>query len=223
MLYSSMTKAYSQACKPAINIVNFQQLFVGWNILTGILKIAFFFVPPKKLKKDVNTLIIANGSRNTIWMIIYEFDQDPLRASDKTLTSCGPYKMKEDDAMVYRRPYLTSGSSGFALNAISRSMKKELKVTYSFMLSFVTKNITDCTAFDMHCPWDNNSIFLSSSKTFSWSFVVKKTWMPFSVSLKITLESLFMCRTMLKKWEKSLWMMIGKLKLRYAGDKETVG
>ncbi|XP_010450251.1 PREDICTED: uncharacterized protein LOC104732404 [Camelina sativa] len=55
------------------------------------------------------------------------FSQDPLRASDKPLTSCGPYKMKEDDAMVYRRPYLTSGSSGFALNAISRTMKKELK------------------------------------------------------------------------------------------------
>ncbi|TYI00889.1 hypothetical protein ES332_A11G163600v1 [Gossypium tomentosum] len=52
---------------------------------------------------------------------------DPLRASDKALTSCGPYAMKEDDAMVYRRPYLTSGSSGFALNAISRAMKKELK------------------------------------------------------------------------------------------------
>ncbi|XWS31171.1 hypothetical protein CRYUN_Cryun23aG0054200 [Craigia yunnanensis] len=55
------------------------------------------------------------------------FSQDPLRASDKALTSCGPYAMKEDDAMVYRRPYLTSGSSGFALNAISRVMKKELK------------------------------------------------------------------------------------------------
>ncbi|KAK3003313.1 hypothetical protein RJ639_018335, partial [Escallonia herrerae] len=52
---------------------------------------------------------------------------DPLRASDKALTSSGPYKMKEDDAMVYRRPYLTSGSSGFALNAISREMKKDLK------------------------------------------------------------------------------------------------
>ncbi|KAJ0053035.1 hypothetical protein Pint_03106 [Pistacia integerrima] len=52
---------------------------------------------------------------------------DPLRASDKALTSSGPYKMKEDDAMVYRRPYLTSGSAGFALNAISRVMKKELK------------------------------------------------------------------------------------------------
>ncbi|XP_077227325.1 alpha/beta-Hydrolases superfamily protein isoform X2 [Tasmannia lanceolata] len=55
------------------------------------------------------------------------FSQDPLRASDKTLTSCGPYAMKEEDAMVYRRPYLTSGSSGFALTAISRAMKKELK------------------------------------------------------------------------------------------------
>ncbi|KAG5054692.1 hypothetical protein JHK85_007202 [Glycine max] len=52
---------------------------------------------------------------------------DPLRASDKALTSCGPYKMKEEDAMVYRRPYLTSGSSGFALNAISRNMNKDLK------------------------------------------------------------------------------------------------
>lgn len=61
-------------------------------------------------------------------------NQDPLRASDKALTSCGPYKMKEDDAMVYRRPYLTSGSSGFALNAISRAMKKELKVHFSFPL-----------------------------------------------------------------------------------------
>ncbi|XP_047312979.1 cis-3-alkyl-4-alkyloxetan-2-one decarboxylase [Impatiens glandulifera] len=55
------------------------------------------------------------------------FCQDPLRASDKVLTSSGPYKMKEDDAMVYRRPYLTSGSSGFALKAITKAMKKGLK------------------------------------------------------------------------------------------------
>ena len=60
--------------------------------------------------------------------------QDPLRASDKALTSCGPYQMKEDDAMVYRRPYLISGSSGFALNAISRSMKNELKVKIFFLI-----------------------------------------------------------------------------------------
>lgn len=63
------------------------------------------------------------------------FQQDPLRASDKALKSAGPYKMKEADAMVYRRPYLLSGSSGFALNAISRSMKKELKVIlFSYMV-----------------------------------------------------------------------------------------
>ncbi|XP_078166853.1 alpha/beta-Hydrolases superfamily protein isoform X5 [Carex rostrata] len=55
------------------------------------------------------------------------FSQDPLRASDKALMSSGPYAMKEEVAMVYRRPYLTSGSSGFALNAISRAMKKDLK------------------------------------------------------------------------------------------------
>lgn len=36
--------------------------------------------------------------------------------------------MKEDDAMVYRSPYLSSGSSGFALTAISKGMKKQLKV-----------------------------------------------------------------------------------------------
>ncbi|KAL5703138.1 hypothetical protein ACHQM5_028268 [Ranunculus cassubicifolius] len=55
------------------------------------------------------------------------FSQDPLRASDKLMTSCGPYKIKEEIAMVYRRPYLTSGASGFALNALSKTMKKELK------------------------------------------------------------------------------------------------
>ncbi|XP_018633460.1 uncharacterized protein [Nicotiana tomentosiformis] len=55
------------------------------------------------------------------------FCQDPLRASDKTMLSCGPYQIKEDVAMVYRRPYLTSGSAGFALNAISKAMKKQLK------------------------------------------------------------------------------------------------
>ncbi|KAK7838612.1 haloalkane dehalogenase [Quercus suber] len=66
------------------------------------------------------------------------FAQDPLRASDKALTSCGPYKMKEDDAMVYRRPYLTSGSSGFALNAISRAMKKELKTYVEDMQMILT-------------------------------------------------------------------------------------
>ncbi|KAJ3678291.1 hypothetical protein LUZ60_002094 [Juncus effusus] len=55
------------------------------------------------------------------------FSQDPIRASDKALLSSGPYAMKEEDAMVYRRPYLTSGSSGFALNALSRNMKRDLK------------------------------------------------------------------------------------------------
>ncbi|XP_010926737.1 uncharacterized protein [Elaeis guineensis] len=66
------------------------------------------------------------------------FSQDPLRASDKALTSCGPYMMKEEDAMVYRRPYLTSGSSGFALNAISRAMKKDLKAYVRTMRTILT-------------------------------------------------------------------------------------
>jgi hypothetical protein len=50
--------------------------------------------------------------------------------------------MKEDDAMVYRRPYLTSGSSGFALNAISRAMRKELKVNF-FVFSFPFTSLSD--------------------------------------------------------------------------------
>ncbi|KAL6217847.1 hypothetical protein ACLB2K_011064 [Fragaria x ananassa] len=66
------------------------------------------------------------------------FAQDPLKASDKTLTSCGPYKIKEDDAMVYRNPYLTSGAAGFALNAISRDMKKELKKYVEEMRTILT-------------------------------------------------------------------------------------
>ncbi|KAJ1704089.1 hypothetical protein LUZ63_003868 [Rhynchospora breviuscula] len=65
------------------------------------------------------------------------FCQDPLRASDKALLSSGPYAMKEEDAMVYRRPYLTSGSSGFALNAISKAMKKDLKAYIQSMIEVI--------------------------------------------------------------------------------------
>lgn len=86
------------------------------------------------------------------------FSQDPLRASDKALTSCGPYKMKEEDAMVYRRPYLTSGSSGFALNAISRSMRKELKAYVESMRTILASeswqvNTTIC--WGMRDRWLN--------------------------------------------------------------------
>jgi len=66
-----------------------------------------------------------------------------LRASDKALTSCGPYKMKEEDAMVYRRPYLISGSSGFALNAITRTMKKDLKVSF-YLYPKIYRNSKQC-------------------------------------------------------------------------------
>ncbi|CAM6030941.1 unnamed protein product [Sphagnum balticum] len=57
------------------------------------------------------------------------FAQDPLKASDKPLTECGPYQLDEEDAMVYRRPYLTSGASGFALTAISQALKSELQAS----------------------------------------------------------------------------------------------
>ncbi|KAK9132320.1 hypothetical protein Scep_011848 [Stephania cephalantha] len=79
------------------------------------------FVSSNVLKESINT----EQSRHEVVLV-----KDPLRVSDKALTSCGPYQMKEDDAMVYRSPYLTSGSSGFALNALSTAMKKELKLSY---------------------------------------------------------------------------------------------
>ncbi|KAJ8449033.1 hypothetical protein Cgig2_004088 [Carnegiea gigantea] len=98
------------------------------------------------------------------------FSQDPLRASDKALTSCGPYKMKEDDAMVYRRPYLTSGSSGFALNAITRAMKKQLKGYVEEMRSTLTgKNWKTRTTIcwgqrDRWLNYDGVEDFCKSSK-----------------------------------------------------------
>lgn len=55
------------------------------------------------------------------------FVQDPLKAGENPLNECGPYILDEEDAMVYRRPYLTSGSAGFALQAISKELKKDLK------------------------------------------------------------------------------------------------
>ncbi|XP_042421039.1 cis-3-alkyl-4-alkyloxetan-2-one decarboxylase-like isoform X1 [Zingiber officinale] len=85
------------------------------------------------------------------------FSQDPLRASDKALTSCGPYMMKEEDAMVYRRPYLTSGSSGFALNAISKAMKRDLKQDYvkamRTTLSSETWEISTTICWGMRDRW----------------------------------------------------------------------
>ncbi|KAG6486657.1 hypothetical protein ZIOFF_055236 [Zingiber officinale] len=84
------------------------------------------------------------------------FSQDPLRASDKALTSCGPYMMKEEDAMVYRRPYLTSGSSGFALNAISKAMKRDLKDYVKAMrttLSSETWEISTTICWGMRDRW----------------------------------------------------------------------
>lgn len=68
------------------------------------------------------------------------FAQDPLKASDKPLTECGPYILDEEDAMVYRRPYLTSGASGFALTAISRAMKTELKSAVAALRQTLTSN-----------------------------------------------------------------------------------
>ncbi|KAL6011308.1 hypothetical protein ACLOJK_001753 [Asimina triloba] len=80
----------------------------------------------------------ASSHQKKLKNIVLINPPDPLRASDRTLTSCGPYAMKEEDAMVYRRPYLTSGSSGFALTALSRAMKKELKASFTSVHSFIS-------------------------------------------------------------------------------------
>jgi hypothetical protein len=61
--------------------------------------------------------------------------QDPIKASDSTLNSCGPYILDEQDAMVYRRPFLTAGMAGFALTAVTRALNKDLKVRTGFCWS----------------------------------------------------------------------------------------
>ncbi|KAL3701205.1 hypothetical protein R1sor_019227 [Riccia sorocarpa] len=76
---------------------------------------------------DAHTRLPSALSAFSTFLLGEVFAQDPLKASDKPLTECGPYLLDEEDAMVYRRPYLTSGASGFALTAVSRAMKSELK------------------------------------------------------------------------------------------------
>lgn len=106
----------------------------------------------KSHQENINNLILINPplteqhaklpsilSSFSSFLLGEIFSQDPLRASDKLLTNCGPYLMDEEDAMVYRRPYLTSGSSGFALTAISRMLKKELKDSIVDMRSTLSK------------------------------------------------------------------------------------
>ncbi|KAH9745667.1 AB hydrolase-1 domain-containing protein [Citrus sinensis] len=92
-----------------------------------------------KHKDKLKDLILLNPPVGRLHYNFYN-TQDPLRASDKALTSCGPYQMKEDDAMVYRSPYLSSGSSGFALTAISRGMKKQLKQYVEEMRTILMDN-----------------------------------------------------------------------------------
>ena len=76
-------------------------------------------------------LSVYNHQALTFEDFLMSSRQDPLKASDKPLTDCGPYMLDEEDAMVYRRPYLTSGASGFALVALSRNLKNELKASIS--------------------------------------------------------------------------------------------
>eukprot|EP00271_Cylindrocystis_brebissonii_P001229 TRINITY_DN11555_c0_g1_i1.p1 TRINITY_DN11555_c0_g1~~TRINITY_DN11555_c0_g1_i1.p1 ORF type:complete len:417 (+),score=63.29 TRINITY_DN11555_c0_g1_i1:113-1363(+) len=72
------------------------------------------------------------------------FAQDPLRASDKLLASCCQYEVVEEDAMVYRSPYLSSGSAGFALVALTRNLQKELKGSLEAMRKSLTAPSWSC-------------------------------------------------------------------------------
>ncbi|KMZ66804.1 Hydrolase, alpha/beta fold family protein [Zostera marina] len=87
---------------------------------------------------DKHTKLPSTLSAFSNFLLGEVFSQDPLRASDRVITSCGPYMMKEEDAMVYRNPYLTSGSSGFALNALSKTLKKELKASVGTMRTILS-------------------------------------------------------------------------------------
>lgn len=76
---------------------------------------------------DQHTKLPSALSVFTNFLLGEIFAQDPLKAGENPLNECGPYVLDEVDAMVYRRPYLTSGSAGFALQAVSKALKKELK------------------------------------------------------------------------------------------------
>ncbi|CAI5473191.1 unnamed protein product [Closterium sp. Yama58-4] len=90
------------------------------------------------------------------------FAQDPLRASDRVLEEAGCYLVDEEDAMVYRRPYLASGASGFALTAITRAFQKDLKAS----LPLVAKALSAVSAQP------------SSSATVIWG--MKDRWQSFN-------------------------------------------
>ncbi|KAK9135086.1 hypothetical protein Syun_014416 [Stephania yunnanensis] len=93
----------------------------GISLTTEMLEVRILFIIDYRKTIDASGCIIANNSfpsghfaidlGHENFLLGEIFSQDPLRASDKALTSCGPYKMKEDDAMVYRSPYLTSVNS----------------------------------------------------------------------------------------------------------------
>ncbi|CAI5519281.1 unnamed protein product [Closterium sp. Naga37s-1] len=76
------------------------------------------------------------------------FAQDPLRASDCVLEEAGCYLIDEEDAMVYRRPYLSSGAPGFALTAITRAFQKDLKAS----LPLVAKALSAVSAQPSSSP-----------------------------------------------------------------------
>ncbi|XP_041995520.1 cis-3-alkyl-4-alkyloxetan-2-one decarboxylase-like isoform X2 [Salvia splendens] len=81
-----------------------------------------------ELSKDKVTLVV----QGYFSPVVVKYAQDHQEKLNNLILLNPPLTAKHANlpstlAMVYRRPYLTSGSSGFALNAISRSMKKELK------------------------------------------------------------------------------------------------
>ncbi|XP_002983979.2 uncharacterized protein LOC9644221 isoform X1 [Selaginella moellendorffii] len=66
------------------------------------------------------------------------FSQDPFKASDGAMSRISYYAITEEDKMVYRKPYLSSGSAGFALKSVIKSFKKELKDSILSVRSLLT-------------------------------------------------------------------------------------
>ncbi|CAI7894260.1 unnamed protein product, partial [Closterium sp. NIES-54] len=120
------------------------------------------------------------------------FAQDPLRASDRVLEEAGCYLIDEEDAMVYRRPYLTSGASGFALTAITRAFQKGLKpspplhhcrLSSTLTVLFVAPFSPSPLPPRRHSPWSPKALSAvsrqpsSSSSTVMWG--MKDRWQSF--------------------------------------------
>eukprot|EP00897_Mesotaenium_endlicherianum_P004064 jgi/Mesen1/3686/ME000202S02771 len=126
LLHGLASQSYSfRTVLPALSLAGFRAIAPDW------LGFGLSEKPQPKYGFDYTVTEYAAGLKYFVEALglskVTLVAQDPIRASDKVVGEAGAYAIDEEDAMVYRRPYLTSGMSGFALTAVVRALQKELK------------------------------------------------------------------------------------------------